>query len=133
MRPARIVSAVVLPLVLLSACTSSHPTAQTPSTTAPAVGQTAQTRVPTSQTRATSSQTPPTITASTSPGKSRPVLPPVTKKPLAKPGTGLDPLTGGRMSLNPVIAVKIDNTYFDVHSSAFPLPTSSSSSRSKAA
>ncbi len=114
MRPARIVTAVVLPLVLLSACTSSHPTAQTPSTTAPAVGQTTQTPAPTSQTRATSSQPPPTIIASTSPGKSRPVLPPVTKKPLAKPGTGLDPLTGGRMSLNPVIAVKIDNTYFDV-------------------
>lgn len=30
------------------------------------------------------------------------------------PGNGKDPLTGGRLSLNPVIAAKIDNTYFQV-------------------
>jgi hypothetical protein len=37
-----------------------------------------------------------------------------TAKPAGKPAVVTDPLTGGRLSANPVIAAKIDNTYFDV-------------------
>lgn len=37
-----------------------------------------------------------------------------TPETTTKPGPVVDPLTGGPVSKNPVIAVKIDNTYFDV-------------------
>lgn len=49
----------------------------------------------------------------------KPVKPPTraqrpTGKPAGKPAAVTDPLTGGRLSANPVIAAKIDNTYFEV-------------------
>lgn len=46
--------------------------------------------------------------------RTKPAVRPTTTKQSVPPGNGTDPLTGGRLSLNPVIAAKIDNTYFQV-------------------
>ena len=103
MRSARVIAALAVPVLILSAC-SSKSTA-TPSTT-PVVSS-----APLSS---------PAVSSS-------PVVSPVVTTPLPTPTTAkttattkkaavasTDPLTGGKPSANPVLAVKIDNTYFEV-------------------
>jgi hypothetical protein len=51
--------------------------------------------------------TEPTAGASSASGRSTPAPSPTTAKPTTKPG---DPLTGGKVSGNPVIAAKVENT-----------------------
>jgi hypothetical protein len=106
MRSSRIlVAALAVPVLTLAACSSSKQA--TPSTT-PVASSPAVVSSPASP------------SAAVSPAITRPAptstLAPTAKatKPVAKPGPLVDPLTGGAVSNNPVIAVKIDNTYFDV-------------------
>ncbi len=101
MHSARIIAAVALPILVLSACSSAKQAITTASTTAVVSSPAISTAV---------SSPPPTTTATHRTTTAKPT----TKKPTVKPVPATDPLTGGAPSKNPVIAVKIDNTYFDI-------------------
>ncbi len=97
------IAALAVPVLVLAACSSSKQAVTTPSTTAVSSAAVASSPAALSPT--------PTPTPKTTPAP-KPV---VTPKPAVKPEPGpADPLTGGKLSTNPVIAVKIDNTYFAV-------------------
>ena len=90
MRSARVIAALAVPVLVLSACTSSKQAVTTASSTA-------SSEVASSAAAVSATPTAVATTAKTTP----------TTKPT-------DPLTGGEPSANPAIAVKIDNTYFEV-------------------
>lgn len=106
MRSARLIAALAVPVLVLAACSSAKQAVVTPSTTAAS-----------SVAVASSSAAPSPTSTSTTP-KPTPALKPAPKptpKPKVKPKPApVDPLTGGKLSTNPVLAVKIDNTYFAV-------------------
>ena len=107
MRSARVIAAVAVPVLILSAC-SSKPSAA-PSTTAvvssaPASSPAVSSSPVASSAPAPTATTKPATTASSSSSSA-------TGKPAV---AATDPLTGLAPSKNPVIAVKIDNTYFAV-------------------
>ncbi len=89
------IAALAVPVLVLTACSSSKQAVTTPSTTA------------VSSVAAVSSSAAPSPVATTPKA--------TTSKPTPKPTPAapapVDPLTGGTLSTNPAIAVKIDNTY----------------------
>ncbi len=111
------------PVLLASACTSARHAAPA---SAPASVPMSATVSVAATTSSTSAPAPPTTaTSRTRTAAARPaVRPPATSssrkpsrapaRPAQPPAPTTDPLTGGRPSTNPVIAVKIDNTYFAV-------------------
>ncbi|SDP20985.1 Protein of unknown function [Nakamurella panacisegetis] len=99
MRSARVLAAVAIPVLILSACSSKKSPA--PSTTA------VVSSAPVSSPAVSSS---PPVSSAPAPSKTTTAK---TTAPAVKPGA-TDPLTGLAPSKNPVLAVKIDNTYFEV-------------------
>ncbi|MET3806396.1 hypothetical protein ABIB25_003411 [Nakamurella sp. UYEF19] len=109
MRSHRILAVVAVSMLLLTACSSGSQATSTASTT-PVVSSPASSS-PASSAAVSSAP----ATAGTTPRKPTTVPKTTAKlKPVVKPGPGVDPLTGGTPSPNPVIATKIDNTYFAI-------------------
>ena len=121
MRVARVVAVLTVPLLVLSACrspgvaepsapgTSASPAAAAIVVSSEVIDPVAPTAAPLGSSGRATVTTAPTRT-STGAG-TRTAAPVITPKP-ALPT--VDPLTGGRPNSAPVIAVKIDNTYFGV-------------------
>jgi hypothetical protein len=111
MRSHRIlVAALAVPVLVLSACSSS--TKATPSSSAvvssqAVVSSPALSSPAVSPTAGPAATTPGTTTKASTTTRS-------VSTPAPRPAAPVDPLTGGPVSKNPVIAVKVDNTYFDV-------------------
>ena len=112
MRSARVIAALAVPVLVLSACTSSKQAVTTPSSTA-----VLNMAVASSSAAPSPEPTPTAVSTTTATPKPKPKPKP---KPVAKPKPAparvapTDPLTGGKPNTNPAIAVKIDNTYFEV-------------------
>jgi hypothetical protein len=107
MRSARVIAALAVPVLILSACTSSKQAVSTPSTTA-----VSKVAVASSAAAPSPAPTPAVATTKATP-KPKPVVKPK-PKPVPPQPAPTDPLTGGKPNTNPAIAVKIDNTYFEV-------------------
>lgn len=102
MRSARVIAAIAVPVLILSACSSKSttlPTTMAVVSSAPAISSASSSAV-------ASSLAPTVVSASTAK--------PATTTGKAVVPAPTDPLTGGAPSKNPVLAVKIDNTYFAV-------------------
>lgn len=105
MRSTRILfAAFAIPVLALAACSSSN--RATPSTTSTTAVASSQAVI------SPASQSPAVSPAPTTPKATTGPVPTTTRA--SKPGPVVDPLTGGAVSTNPVLAVKIDNTYFGI-------------------
>ncbi len=115
MRPARSIVSILGSILVLSACSSAKQATSTPPTSpvasSAAVGIMVTPTPPPAPSTTPARPTPRPVAATP---KRTTAARPTVPKPVARPRVTTDPLTGGAISTNPVIAAKIDNVFFGV-------------------